>query len=122
MNPYVSRGPSRSRIYALAIAILPVLASGSLICAPAVFAQTSATAPAKASAEGDRLMRAGRAAHDKGQMAEAARLWEQARAVYTRDLGPDHPNTLYSMNDLAVSYRKLGRYSEALKLSEETLV
>ena len=121
MNPYVSCGPSRFRIYALAIALLPVLASGSLICAPAVFAQTSASAPAKTSAEGDSLMRAGRAAHDKGQMAEAARLWEQARAVYARDLGPDHPNTLYSMNDLAVSYRELGRYSEALKLSEETL-
>ena len=36
-------------------------------------------------------------------------------------LGPDHPDTLTSMNNLAVSYAALGRYPDALKLHEETL-
>ncbi len=36
-------------------------------------------------------------------------------------LGPDHPDTLASMNNLANSYSDLGRHAEALKLREETL-
>ena len=36
-------------------------------------------------------------------------------------LGPDHPDTLMSMSNLAVSYAALGRHAEALKLHEETL-
>ena len=36
-------------------------------------------------------------------------------------LGPDHPDTLRSMNDLALSYSALGRHADALKLNEETL-
>ena len=36
-------------------------------------------------------------------------------------LGPDHPDTLTSMNDLAVSYRAAGRLADALALHEETL-
>jgi len=36
-------------------------------------------------------------------------------------LGPDHPDTLTSMNNLANSYTALGRHADALKLREETL-
>ncbi len=36
-------------------------------------------------------------------------------------LGPDHPDTLGSMNNLANAYRDAGRLSEALALYEETL-
>src|SRR5262249_50487262 len=36
-------------------------------------------------------------------------------------LGPDHPDTLYSMYNLARTYYDLGRYAEALRLHEETL-
>src|SRR5262249_24959287 len=36
-------------------------------------------------------------------------------------LGPNHPDTLASMNNLALSYAALGRNAEALKLFEETL-
>ena len=36
-------------------------------------------------------------------------------------LGPDHPDTLRSMNNLANSYDALGRHADALKLREETL-
>ena len=33
-------------------------------------------------------------------------------------LGPDHPDTLVSMNNLARSYSDFGRYAEAVKLDE----
>jgi tetratricopeptide (TPR) repeat protein len=36
-------------------------------------------------------------------------------------LGPDHRNTLASMQNLANSYADLGRHADALKLREETL-
>jgi hypothetical protein len=45
----------------------------------------------------------------------------QARALRSVHFGPDHPDTLMSMNNLAVSYRDAGRHAEALKLHEETL-
>ncbi len=35
--------------------------------------------------------------------------------------GPEHPNTLAAMNDLATGYRHAGRRDEALKLQEEVL-
>ena len=46
---------------------------------------------------------------------------EQARALFTRHRGPDHPDTLRSMNNLALSYAALNRHAEALKLLEEVL-
>jgi serine/threonine protein kinase/tetratricopeptide (TPR) repeat protein len=46
---------------------------------------------------------------------------EKARALYTRHRGPDHPDTLVSMMNLANSYDNAGRIQEALKLREETL-
>ena len=35
--------------------------------------------------------------------------------------GPEHPDTLHSMNNLAASYRSLGGAEQAAKLVEETL-
>jgi serine/threonine protein kinase len=46
---------------------------------------------------------------------------EKARALYSKHLGPEHRNTLASMNNLALSYDRAGRTQEALKLREETL-
>jgi eukaryotic-like serine/threonine-protein kinase len=56
-----------------------------------------------------------------GDARNSAKQEETARALYTRHRGPDHPDTLRSMNDLAESYSELGRDAEALKLNEETL-
>jgi serine/threonine protein kinase/tetratricopeptide (TPR) repeat protein len=56
-----------------------------------------------------------------GEAAMAAKQAEIARERYTALLGPDHPNTLMIMNNLAVSYTALGRNAEALKLHEEAL-
>lgn len=36
-------------------------------------------------------------------------------------LGPDHPDTLSSRNNLAISYGRMGRHEEALALDQENL-
>ncbi len=46
---------------------------------------------------------------------------ERARTIYSRHLGPDHPDTLASMLSLALGYDGLGRHADALRLNEETL-
>jgi serine/threonine protein kinase/tetratricopeptide (TPR) repeat protein len=46
---------------------------------------------------------------------------ERARGLYTRHKGPDHPDTLTSMMNLANCYAALNRLAEALKLHEEVL-
>jgi eukaryotic-like serine/threonine-protein kinase len=51
----------------------------------------------------------------------AAEQFQAARMIYTKYLGPDHPDTLRSMHNLANSYATLGRHADALKLREETL-
>jgi serine/threonine protein kinase/tetratricopeptide (TPR) repeat protein len=56
-----------------------------------------------------------------GEAKIAADQFQAARTLYTRHLGPDHPETLRSMHNLARSYHDLGRYAEALELKEETL-
>ena len=83
-----------------ALAIAGLLAT---LFAPPVLAAPS-------SPEGDRLLAAGGQAYQKGNLAEAARLWEDARAMYARTLGEDHPDTLSSMHNLAITYRDLGQH------------
>jgi serine/threonine protein kinase/tetratricopeptide (TPR) repeat protein len=56
-----------------------------------------------------------------GEAKIAAEQFQKARALYAKHLGPDHPDTLMSMNNLANSYDDLGRDAEALRLREETL-
>src|SRR5262249_16268346 len=53
--------------------------------------------------------------------ADALEVYEQTVALRKAKLGPDHPDTLRSMNNLANSYHALGRYADALKLREQTL-
>jgi serine/threonine protein kinase/tetratricopeptide (TPR) repeat protein len=56
-----------------------------------------------------------------GEAKIAEQQYEQARRLYSQHLGPEHPDTLASMHNLASSYFALGRHAEALKLEEETL-
>jgi serine/threonine protein kinase len=56
-----------------------------------------------------------------GEHAKAAEQQEQARLLFTRHLGPDHPSTLQTMHNLATSYDALNRPIDALLLREETL-
>jgi serine/threonine protein kinase len=56
-----------------------------------------------------------------GDNRTAAEQFEAARALSARHRGPDHPDTLRSMNNLANSFYALGRYADALALFEQTL-
>jgi tetratricopeptide (TPR) repeat protein len=53
--------------------------------------------------------------------AQAIAFGEQLVADCTRVLGPDHPDTLQSRNDLAAAYQAAGRTAEAITLHEQTL-
>ena len=46
---------------------------------------------------------------------------QRAHTIFSKHLGPDHPDTLASTIGLAACYDALGRRAEALKLREETL-
>jgi hypothetical protein len=56
-----------------------------------------------------------------GRHADALKLREETLALTKAKLGPDDPDTLWSMHLLADSYAALGRHADALKLREETL-
>jgi eukaryotic-like serine/threonine-protein kinase len=56
-----------------------------------------------------------------GYPEKAITLLTKARATFTAQLGPDHPDTLESMNELAEGYRAAGEFDHALPLFEETL-
>jgi eukaryotic-like serine/threonine-protein kinase len=51
----------------------------------------------------------------------AAEQFAKARALYSKNLGPDDPETLKCTNNLANTYLNLGRNAEGLKLFEENL-
>jgi tetratricopeptide (TPR) repeat protein len=56
-----------------------------------------------------------------GEAKLAAEHLEIARALYTKGLGNDHPDTLRTLDKLGTSYLFMGRPADALKLHEETL-
>jgi len=53
--------------------------------------------------------------------AQSIVIGERLVVAYERVLGPDHPDTLHSRNNLANAYREAGRRDEALTLHEQTL-
>jgi tRNA A-37 threonylcarbamoyl transferase component Bud32 len=55
------------------------------------------------------------------KLREAVPVWEKVVAFRTKRLGPDHPDTLTSMNDLAGAYQADSQLQKALPLLEETL-
>ena len=52
---------------------------------------------------------------------QAIKLYESALQLMKTKLGPDHPDTLLTMERLAYSHAATGRYKQALKLREELL-
>jgi tetratricopeptide (TPR) repeat protein len=56
-----------------------------------------------------------------GETALAIRQLERARILRVAELGRDHPETLESMNKLAVNYWQSGRVADSIVLHEETL-
>src|SRR5205823_4423156 len=59
--------------------------------------------------------------YDIGRADLAIPQYLRLRELCTAKLGPDHPNTLRSMSNLANCYLDAGRTQDALKLFEETL-
>jgi tetratricopeptide (TPR) repeat protein len=57
----------------------------------------------------------------QGRRAEAEELRREVLEIRRRVLGPEHPNTLTSMNNLTFSISNQGRYAEAEKLRREVL-
>jgi serine/threonine protein kinase len=78
-------------------------------------------------AVGDPLMmaqlqdRLGQSLLSLGHASEAVELFAKAHATRASRLGPDHPDTLTSMNNLALGYQAAGRLDLALPLLEKTL-
>src|SRR5579859_3743021 len=56
-----------------------------------------------------------------GRAEQDTKLHKETLEIRTRALGPEHPDTLLSMNNVAASYRSLERAEQAVKLDEEML-
>jgi len=56
-----------------------------------------------------------------GELARAISQFEQCRQLLRGKLGPDHPETLLTMNNLALAYYSAGRLQDAIALGEEAL-
>ena len=56
-----------------------------------------------------------------GDLASAIRQYDRAVTLRTEELGPKHPDTLSSMDNLAVAYRRAGRTDEAIPLLQAVL-
>jgi serine/threonine protein kinase/tetratricopeptide (TPR) repeat protein len=63
----------------------------------------------------------GRSLHALGQYDKAFPLLEKARQTREAELGPDHPDTLLSKNNLAVLFLDSGKYKLAEALFQEVL-
>ncbi|KAH8832112.1 hypothetical protein DL96DRAFT_1779913 [Flagelloscypha sp. PMI_526] len=63
----------------------------------------------------------GRAYRDAGMHLDSCRIFETAVEGMKRLLGPEHPDTLTTMHNLASSYTDLGRATEAASLTEQVL-
>jgi hypothetical protein len=48
-------------------------------------------------------------------------LYEETLRIRQRVLGPKHPDIFSSRSNLAIGYRALGWYQEAVELDKETL-
>ena len=53
-----------------------------------------------------------------GKLTEAIALFERVRDARIAKLGPDHPDTLTTLNNLALAYRDAGKLTEAIALFE----
>ncbi len=58
---------------------------------------------------------------DHGQYPQAEPLFQQALAIYEKALGPEHPYTSATLNNLARLYQDQGRYGEAEPLFQQAL-
>ena len=62
-----------------------------------------------------------KAYHDAGKLDLALPLFEETLKIQKAKLGPDHPDTVTIMNNLAQAYQAAGKLDLALLLHQETL-
>ncbi|MFE3097385.1 tetratricopeptide repeat protein [Streptomyces sp. NPDC059248] len=67
------------------------------------------------------LFRAGRSLNDAGLHTAAVARWQQLKITSERILGPEHPDTLTTRNNLAHSYWQDGRTQDATRIEEQLL-
>jgi len=67
------------------------------------------------------LLQLGYYFYQRGQYREAEALWKRRLAKCEQVLGSEHPNTLGSLNNLALLYRALGKYEQAEPLYQRAL-
>jgi serine/threonine-protein kinase len=56
-----------------------------------------------------------------GLVPETVKVWDQAFAIRRQEFGDDHPDTLISMNNLAIAYVDAGQLERAVPLLEQVL-
>ncbi len=59
--------------------------------------------------------------HKQGKYTEAAQIGERALVIQERLLGPEHPDTVTSLNNLAVLYKRMNDYVRAEPLYKRAL-
>src|SRR5260370_28512666 len=67
------------------------------------------------------LHRVGWYLNDRARYREAEPLYQRALAIREQQLGPEHPDTASSLNNLAVLYRAQGKYEQAEPLLKRAL-
>jgi CHAT domain-containing protein/Tfp pilus assembly protein PilF len=81
----------------------------------------SASAPSEDLAEAERLSEEIAKLYRAGRFPEAISLAERALAIREKTLGPEHPDTVTNVNNLAVLYQSMGVYAKAEPLLQRAL-
>ncbi len=81
----------------------------------------AAPAWAQHGADADRLYSEAAQAFDAGHYADAVRLAQQALDIREQTLGPEHPETIQSLIQLATADRGSGDYTKASALAEQAV-
>jgi tetratricopeptide (TPR) repeat protein len=63
----------------------------------------------------------GKLYHAMGEYAKAEPLLQEALRIRQKVLGSEHPDTVTSLNNLAVQYQDMGEYAKAEPLYQEAL-
>ena len=71
--------------------------------------------------EADTLEQKATKLYNTGHYADAIPLIQRSLAIRKQQLGPNHPSTATSLNNLALLYQDMGRYGEAEPLYEQAL-
>ena len=84
-------------------------------------AKIEANFPGQPLLQAELLFTVGKTYRGVGAYERAIEFLQRSLALFKQPLGTDHPDTLQSMNNLAVAYRDAGKLELALPLLEETL-